>query len=94
MQTDVQGNESNTLQSVLHQLQRLADAQEKNGFMNKELWSVAEIAEYMDLSPKSVSNLVTKHKTFPKCRNVLTGGRRWYSKEVRAWVEKQRPSND
>jgi predicted DNA-binding transcriptional regulator AlpA len=59
-----------------------------------ELWSTEDIARYMRLSRSSVHSRVICRHDFPRAVRIPTdsglGGRRWYSKEVKAWVVKNR----
>ena len=53
--------------------------------LDAELWTTAEIAEFLRLSVKHVQDRVTHDPTFPKARRVM-GSRRWVAQEIREWV--------
>jgi hypothetical protein len=54
------------------------------------LWDAEDIGIYMRLSTKSVQNHVITAPGFPNAIVLVTGGRRWYPKEVKAWVARRR----
>lgn len=59
-----------------------------------ELWNAEDIARYMRLSRSSIQSRVICRKDFPRAVRIPTdaglGGRRWYAKEVRYWVSRNR----
>ena len=59
-----------------------------------ELWNAEDIAHYMRLSRSSVQSRVIARKDFPRAVRIPTenglGGRRWYAKEVKDWIKKNR----
>ncbi len=54
------------------------------------LWNASDIAAYMRLSQKSVQNHYLSKPGFPKPVILATGGRRWVSAEVKAWILRRR----
>jgi predicted DNA-binding transcriptional regulator AlpA len=54
------------------------------------LWDADDIAAYMRLSKKSVQNHYLEKPGFPKAVILATGGRRWVSAEVKAWILRRR----
>lgn len=64
---------------------------ERLGRADDDLWDADNIADYMKLSKKSVFNNIVNDMTFPKSVPLVTGGRRWIAKEVKAWTLKRRP---
>jgi len=61
---------------------------------NAEIWNVDDIARYMRLSRSSIQSRIICRKDFPRAVRIPTdnglGGRRWYAKEVKYWVSKNR----
>ena len=61
---------------------------------NSEIWNVDDIARYMRLSRSSIQSRVICRKDFPRAVRIPTdkgaGGRRWYAREVRHWVSRNR----
>ena len=61
---------------------------------SNELWSASDIARYMRLSTSSIQSRVICRKDFPRAVRIPTdsgmGGRRWYAKEVKNWVLRNR----
>ncbi len=61
---------------------------------NAELWNASDIARYMRLSLSSVQSRVICRRDFPRAVRIPTenglGGRRWYAREVREWVGRNR----
>ena len=60
-----------------------------------ELWTVDDVARYLRLSKSSVQSRVIGKSGFPRAVRIPTeagmgGGRRWYRKEVVAWVSRNR----
>ena len=59
-----------------------------------ELWNASDIARYMRLSTSSVQSRIITRKDFPRAVRIPTenglGGRRWYAREVKDWVAKNR----
>ena len=61
-----------------------------------ELWGCAEVAEYLKVTPRHVSDVLASTHGFPPEIRLPAGtetgrGRpKWKSIEVRAWVEKHR----
>ena len=59
-----------------------------------ELWSADDIARYMRLSRSSVQSRVITRREFPRAVRIPTenglGGRRWYAKEVKDWLKRNR----
>lgn len=58
--------------------------------LDNDLWDAADIAQYMRLSKKSVQSHILGTKGFPNPVILATGGKRWMSKEVKAWVLRHR----
>lgn len=54
------------------------------------MWDAEDIGNYLRLSTKSVQNHVITAPGFPNAVVLVTGGRRWYPKEVKAWVARRR----
>lgn len=78
----------NSLESTLESMQRNIEVLLRQ--QADDLWAAEEIALYLKLSKKSVQNHITSHDTFPEPVELITGGKRWVAKEVRAWVMKRR----
>ena len=61
---------------------------------NSEIWKSDDIARYMRLSLSSVQSRIICRSDFPRAVRIPTsgtgGGRRWYAKEVQAWLQKNR----
>lgn len=61
---------------------------------NSELWNASDIGRYMRLSTSSVQSRVIARKDFPRAVRIPTdggsGGRRWYAKEVKQWIARNR----
>jgi len=59
-----------------------------------ELWDARDIANYMRLSRSSIQSRVITRKDFPRAVVIPTsdtgGGRRWYAKEVKEWLSRNR----
>lgn len=59
-----------------------------------ELWNVDDIARYIRLSRSSTQSRIICRKDFPRAIRIPTnnglGGRRWYAKEVKYWIAKNR----
>ena len=59
-----------------------------------EIWAAEDIARYLRLSRSSVQSRVICRKDFPRAVRIPTesgmGGRRWYAKEVKHWLLKNR----
>lgn len=64
---------------------------------NNELWNVDDIAHYVRLSRSSIQSRIICRKDFPRAIRIPTdnglGGRRWYAKEVKIWVSRNRESH-
>jgi len=61
---------------------------------NSELWNVDDIAHYVRLSRSSIQSRIICRRDFPRAIRIPTdnglGGRRWYAKEVKYWVSRNR----
>lgn len=77
-------NESDLASAVTKLLARL----ERTG--DDVMWDAEDIGNYLRLSAKSVQNHVITAPGFPNAVVLVTGGRRWYPKEVKAWVARRR----
>ena len=59
-----------------------------------EVWATDDIARYMRLSRSSVQSRILCRKDFPRAVRIPTesgmGGRRWYAKEVKCWLSRNR----
>lgn len=59
-----------------------------------DLWQASDIARYLRLSTSSVQSRVITRKDFPRAVVIPTdggsGGRRWYAKEVKHWISRNR----
>ena len=59
-----------------------------------ELWNADDIARYLHLSRSSIQSRVICRKDFPRAVRIPTesglGGRRWYAKEVKYWISRNR----
>ena len=59
-----------------------------------ELWTADDIAKYLRLTLSSVQSRIICRKDFSRPIRIPTengsGGRRWYSREVKAWIAKNR----
>jgi len=59
-----------------------------------ELWNADDIAQYLRLSRSSIQSRVICRKDFPRAVRIPTesglGGRRWYAKEVKYWISRNR----
>lgn len=86
---ETQGNTGmqQLLLEILNELKALKATQE-------EIWNVDDIARYMRLSRSSIQSRIICRKDFPRAIRIPTenglGGRRWYAKEVKNWVSKNR----
>lgn len=59
---------------------------------SNRLWDYADIADYMNISEKTVQNRIKRaieNEGFPRARETLAG-KRWIPAEVKAWTEKRR----
>ena len=60
----------------------------------RELWNVDDIARYLHLSRSSIQSRVICRKDFPRPVRIPTrsglGGKRWYAKEVKIWISRNR----
>jgi predicted DNA-binding transcriptional regulator AlpA len=61
-----------------------------DGPANRDLWDAGDIAEYVRLSKKTVQSHLVEKPGFPRAIILATGGRRWVSSEVKAWVLRRR----
>lgn len=52
------------------------------------LWSAEDIAQYLQMSPRTVSEKLSMSPRFP--RALKLGVKRWYMVEVLAWAKKNR----
>lgn len=52
------------------------------------LWTAEDIAQYLRMSPRTVSEKVAMKPGFP--RPLKLGVKRWYMVEVLAWAKKYR----
>lgn len=59
-----------------------------------EIWNSDDIAHYMRLSRSSIQSRVICRNDFPRAVRIPTdngmGGRRWYAREVKEWVRRNR----
>lgn len=82
-----QPNVEKILLEILNELK--AQSAEKS-----DLWAASDIARYMRLSTSSIQSRVICRKDFPRAVRIPTdngmGGRRWYAKEVKDWVARNR----
>lgn len=54
---------------------------------SKDLWTTENIATYLGLSRKHITDRVVKQKGFPKPEIASsTRNRRWHPEKVRAWA--------
>lgn len=60
--------------------------------LDRQLWSAQRIAEYLDVSPRQVTERLSARPDFPRAMRLPTdGGKgplRWKAREVIAWAEK------
>lgn len=60
----------------------------------REIWNADDIGKFLRLSRSSVQSRIICQKSFPPAIRIPTengsGGRRWYAKEVRKWIGKNR----
>jgi len=54
------------------------------------LWDTRDIARFMRLSQKSVTNHVTKSQGFPRPVALPSGGSRWLAADVKAWAKRRK----
>lgn len=60
-------------------------------FLNDDLWSLDEIADYMKITKKHLHNKkICDSQDFPRSIPLPSGGKRWLAKEIRKWIEKRR----
>lgn len=68
--------------------------QSKTHNLDKRLWSVEDIAAYLNLSKSSVYSRVVCKRTFPHAVRIPVGesraNRRWYPGEIKEWVATHR----
>lgn len=62
---------------------------------DESMWSIADIAAYMNLSKSTISNRILPHKDFPAAIQIPYGHaskteRRWYPTEVKKWISRHR----
>lgn len=66
----------------------------KQNISNLELWAAEDIARYMRLSRSSVQSRLICRRDFPRAVRIPTSGsggsRRWYAKEIQAWLQRNR----
>lgn len=55
-----------------------------------DLWGPDEIADYTKLSKSSVHSTILRAPGFPTAVILPSGGRRWLSKEIKAWLIRRR----
>lgn len=55
---------------------------------DKRLWTAEDIAQYLQLSPRTVSEKLAMQPGFPK--PLKLGVKRWYMVEVLAWAKRNR----
>lgn len=59
-----------------------------------ELWNVDDIARYVRLRRSSIQSRIICREDFPRAIRIPTdsglGGKRWYAKEVKYWISKNR----
>jgi predicted DNA-binding transcriptional regulator AlpA len=62
--------------------------------VSADVWAADDIARYLRLSRSSIQSRVICRKDFPRAVRIPTdsgmGGRRWYAKEVKYWLSKNR----
>lgn len=59
------------------------------------LWSISDIADYLNMSKKSVTDRLISKPDFPLAIRIPYGkgsrtDRRWYPNEVKKWISKHR----
>lgn len=54
--------------------------------LDNDLWDADDLAQYMRLTKKTVQTHIITTEGFPNPVILATGGRRWVSSEVKAWV--------
>lgn len=82
--------EDENLTDALRTVAHLAQAIALNG--KPQLWTAAQIAEWMQLHEKTVRDRVVTAPTFPAPARPCgdTGERRWFDDEVIEWMRKNR----
>jgi predicted DNA-binding transcriptional regulator AlpA len=79
------------LEKLLLEILNLLKAQQAT---NADIWNVDDIALYMRLSRSSIQSRIICRKDFPRAIRIPTenglGGRRWYAREVKHWVSRNR----
>jgi len=74
-------------------LQILNELKAQNASVS-ELWNANDIARYMRLSRSSIQSRIILRRDFPRAIRIPTsgtgGGRRWYAKEVKEWLSRNR----
>ncbi|MAU41015.1 MAG: hypothetical protein CMF31_05265 [Kordiimonas sp.] len=83
------------LSEIRDELRAANEAAQTTARQNAEMWTLADIGEYMALSVSSVRSRVITHKTFPTAVRLPIsekgqGQRLWLSKEVKAWILRHR----
>lgn len=61
----------------------------KQSTMHEELWGADEIAAYLKTEKSTVQSHYLGKDSFPEPIKLPRGGKRWFSKEVRAWASKR-----
>lgn len=54
-----------------------------------DAWTAEDIADYVKLEKSTVQGQLIKAPGFPTPRRLPTGGKRWDSREVRTWWNRQ-----
>lgn len=54
----------------------------------QRLWTAEDIAQYLNMAPRTVAEKLAARPDFPKPLNL--GVKRWYMVEVLAWARKTR----
>lgn len=66
----------------------------RNQLPHTELWKADEIAQFLKLSKASVQSRTLRRPDFPRPVRIPSenglGGKRWYAREVKAWLQKNR----
>lgn len=60
--------------------------------LDRQIWSSRQVAEYLDVSPRQVTERLSNRPDFPRAMRLPTdGGKgplRWKAREVIAWAER------
>lgn len=77
----------NILAEILTEIRRLQGSE-------SEVWRTDDVAKFLKLSKSSVQSRVISRPDFPRAVRIPsengTGGKRWYAREVKAWLQKNR----